>query len=433
MPVTALDEVPGSLSHRWPQFLADGRHFIFYALSNSPSVNGGALSGGTYVGSLDGGKPKLLLRGDTNAVYAAPDHLLFARNGVLMAQQFDPARLALHGDPIAIANSVRIIPAAWYVMASASQNGILAYAAGTGPGGWRMEWFDRNGKAMGSVGGTQFFHEPRLSPDGKELAAVISRVPATQANIWVFDLAKGTARRVTFGSSEPLTVIWSPDGKTLAFSAYRAGSTQVYEKPVNGTGATQLLFKDGAPNKHPISWSSDGRYITIERVDPQGKTGWDVWILPLFGDRKPFPFLNGAANEYDTSFSPDGKWVAYVSDETGRAEVYIVPFPKRSGKWQVSMEGGSHPHWRRDGKEFYYLSRDNKLMAVKIQERNTALEIGNPQPLFQTNPPTSLYAGWIYDVTADGKKFIVDTQPPSSPSSDSITLVTNWPALLNKQ
>jgi len=426
-PVTALDELPETGSHRWPQFLPDGRHFLFYAASSSPGF-----SGATYLGSLDGRKPRLLLRGGSNAVYAPPGYLLFAQDGALMAQRFDASRFGLSGDPIPIANPVRVLPTAWLVMASASQNGVLAYSAEKAANGWQLEWFDRHGKAMGSIGGTQFFHEPQLSPDGKKLAVVVGANPVMAGNIWVFDLMKEAAARVTFAQEQTFGPIWSPDEMRIAFSSNRAGAYQLYEKAANGAGTTQPLTEDHALSEAPDSWSSDGRYIAYERVGLQGKTGSEIWILPLFGDKKPFPFLSSASNESMASFSPDGKWLAYVSDESGRAEVYIVPFPKRSGKWQVSTEGGTRPRWRRDGKELFFVSLGNKLMAVPVREENNTLDIGSPEPLFQINPPDSQYAGWIYDVTPDGKRFIVVTRLPEPPSAEPITLVVNWPELLKK-
>lgn len=425
-PVTTLGQLPAEGNHRWPQFLPDHRHFLFYAASNSAGV-----SGGTYVGSLDGRKPRLVLRGDSNAIYAPPGYLLFAQDGALMAQRFDAVRLELSGNPIPVANSVRILPTAWRTMASASQNGILAYTAGTAAAGWQLEWFDRNGKAEGSIAGTHFFKEPNLSPDGEKLGVVIGAMPIMQGNIWVFDLATAALERVTFTASQAYGPIWSPDGTRIVFSSNRTGAYELYEKAANGTGGVRSLTQDNSLQGAPDSWSSDGRYIAYNRPDPQGKTGADIWILPLFGDKKPFPFLNSEANEGGASFSPDGKWLAYVSDESGRNEVYIVPFPKRNGRWQVSTEGGRAPRWRRDGKELFYLSRANKLMAVKIREINTTLAIGSPQALFQTHPPPSLWPGRTFDVTPDGKRFIVVTRLATPAGAEPVTLLVNWTALLN--
>jgi serine/threonine protein kinase len=427
--VTTLDEVPQKEGQRFPQFLPDSRHFLFYAVSDSPE-----LSGGTWVGSLDGGKPKLLLSGAANAVYAPPGYLLFEQGGALMAQRFNLARLELTGEPIRIANPVQVLPTAWLVMASASQNGALAYSAETAANGWQLEWFDRSGKAMGSVGGTQFFRAPHLSPDGKKLAVQIGAMSASyESDIWLFDLAQGSPTRLTFDPGIKRGALWSPDGMRLAFFSSRNGKYYLNEKPANGTQPSEPLLEETSWEDTPTSWSPDGRYIAFDREAVRGETGTQIWMLPLFGNRKPFPFPEGASNYGGATFSPDGKWVAYESNESGRSEVYIVPFPRQGGRWQVSMEGGFAPRWRRDGRELFYLSLTNKLMAVKIQESGTSLSIGRAQALFQTNPPATQWASWRYDVTADGKRFIVVTRLPAPPSAEPITLVVNWPALLAKQ
>lgn len=427
-PVTTAEEVPQEEGQRWPQFLPDNRHFLFYAASESPE-----LSGATYVGSLDGGKPRLLLSGATNAMYAPPGYLVFARDGRLMAQRFDAASFQLTGDPVQIANPVKSLPTAWRIMVSASQNGILAYVGGAGSNGWQLAWFDASGKQMGTIGGTQFFRSPHLSPDGKEFAVAIGDLPAYKLDIWLFNLASGTRRRLTFDENQIFGPLWSPHGTTLAYFSTRNGKYYLEEKPTDGAGPVQPLIEDNSVEDVPDSWSPDGRYIAFTRSDTRGGAASQIWILPLFGDKKPYPFLNGEYDESEASFSPDGKWLAYVSDESGRGEIYIVPFPKRSGRWQVSTEGGASPHWRRDGKELFYVSPANKLMATQILESRTSLRIVSSRPLFQTTPPESLWAGWRFDVTADGKKFLVVTRSPEHASAQPVTLVANWPALLKQK
>ncbi|MDE3179081.1 MAG: serine/threonine-protein kinase [Acidobacteriota bacterium] len=419
LPVTTLDRARRETGHRWPQFLPDNRHFLYYAVS--PSAD----SSGTYVGSLDGGKPKLLLRGDSNALYTSPGYLLYLRGGTLMAQQFDPGRLKLSGDPIAIAppGSGGGLIAAGRAVVTASRNGILAFGSGLGAAGWQMQWFERNGKPAGSLGDAKLFDAPRLSPDGKELAAQVGSA------IWVFNLARGVRARLTFDRSTDTGPVWSPDGSKIAFSSMRGGPYQIYEKAANGTGTAQRLLKDNAP-EWVDSWSPDGRYIAYERLDPRGETGWGIWMLPLFGDKKPFPFIQGPFNDREASYSPDGKWLAYASDESGRWEVYVVAFPQGNGKRQVSAGGGLLPRWRRDGKELFYLS-GNELMAAGIQEKEGSLEIASPQALFTASVAPGV-EWWPYDVAADGKKFIVVSQMTQS-SPAPLTLVVNWPALLKKQ
>ncbi len=420
--VTTLDPSRREASHYFPQFLPDKRHFLYDVDSESADFSG------TYVGSLEGGKPKLLLRGSSHGVYAPPGYLLFVHDGTLMAQRFDLGRLELSGDPVPIAQSAGAMQSSLRAMVTASRNGILAYGTGASAAGWQLEWFDRDGKPAGTIGGSQIFFTPRLSPSGKELAVAIGRGASPTRDIWVFDRARGVETRLTFNPFHNWTPVWSPDGTRLAFSSNPKGRFHIYEKAANGTGTTQPLLEDNA-TEYVDSWSSDGMYIAYGREDPQGKPGWDIWILPLFGDMKPFPLLQSQFNKEDPSFSSDGKWLAYDSDESGRWEVYIVPFPQGNGKWQVSTGGGSQPRWRRDGKELFYLSAENRLMATEVQEKNGSLKIGNPQALFRTHAARSAFR--TYDVTADGKQFVVITQPTQS-SAEPLTLVVNWPALMKK-
>jgi eukaryotic-like serine/threonine-protein kinase len=422
VPVTALDQSRQEAIHFGPQFLPDNRHFLFYAHSLSVDFSG------TYVGSLEGGKPVLLLRGSSSAVYAPPGYLLFAQEGRLMAQRFNPSRLELTGDPMAITQPTEGAHNDLYSFLTASQNGVLAYGT-EAVVGMQMQWFDRDGKPAGGTGGTQIFYTPRLSPDGKELAVTIAPLGGPSREIWVYDLARGVKRRLTFDQFHDWTPVWSSDGTKLAFSSNPKEKFHIYQKSANGTGTVRSLIEDDA-TEYVDSWSSDGRYLAYGRSDSPGKPGWDIWILPLFGDAKPFPFLQSEFNKEDPSFSPDGKWLAYDSDESGKWEVYIVPFPRGDGKWQVSTEGAEQPRWRGDGKELFYLSGDNKLIGVEVQERNCSLEIGNPKTLFQSNSVRSPFR--TYDVTSDGKKFVIITSPPQQ-GAQSIMLVVNWPALLKNQ
>jgi eukaryotic-like serine/threonine-protein kinase len=420
--VTAFDKSRQESSHRWPQFLPDNQHFLYYAVSASPDYSG------TYVGSLAGGEPKLLLRGESNAIFAPPGFLLFVRGTTLMAQPFDPSRLELSGDSAAIGENVTVLHPAWRSVVSASRNAIVGYWTGASAGGRQILWFDRKGKQVATTGSTDIFQDPRLSPNGKELAITIGSLGGNP-DIWVYDLARGARTRLTFEPSVERSPVWSPDGTRIAFASTRNLPLHIYEKAANGTGTTQPLLEDDA-REIPDSWSSDGRYIAYERQNFQGKIEWDIWILPTFGDKKPFPFLQSQFNETQAAFSPDSKWLAYTSDESGTEGVYIVPFPQGNGKWGVSTNGGSEPRWRGDGKELFFISPDQKLMAVDILERGSSLQIGNPQPLFRAN--FSAVPGVVYDVASDGKKFVT-LSPAEQVSTEPITLVVNWTALVKRQ
>ena len=419
---TSFDPSRHETSHRWPQFLPDGQHFIFY--SNSSAGD----SDGTYVSSLEGGKAKLVLKGSSNAIYTA-GYLLFLQNGNLMAQRFDSARLGMTGDPEAVANKVGDLLISRRALVSASQNGILGYwTNGTSGGGFQLLWFDRNGKQVGSTGvPTGLTVSPRISPDGKQLAVQVAR--AGGYDIWIFDLARGVRTRFTFNPADNLAPVWAPDGTKIAFESNPGGIAQIYEKSANGTGEESLILKDNA-NNTPSSWSLDGRYLAYDRYDPQKKTGSEIWILPMFGERKPFPFLTSQFNQRHPAFSPDSRWLAYTSNESGRDEVYVAPFPKGNGKWEVSPNGGSEPRWRRDGKELFYFAADAKLVAVDIKEKGDSVEIGSPHTLFQTYPPPLGLRP--YDVSADGRKFLAVTQTIQADTAP-ITLVSNWQALLRKR
>ncbi|HEV2350980.1 MAG TPA: protein kinase [Terriglobia bacterium] len=420
--ITTLNSTSGQTSHRWPEFLPDGQHFIFF--SNSTTRD----HAGTYVASVKGGEPKLILKGNSNAIYAQ-GFLLFVDSGNLMAQQFDLNQLQLRGDPVEIQGKVGTLDVADRSLITASATGVLAYwSISGGTGSFQLKWFDRAGKQVGASGTpTTLTFSPRLSRDGKRLAFQVSRVGGY--DIWITDLARDTRTRLTFNPATNTSPVWSPDGIEIAFSSNRSGINQIFVKSSNGTEAARRLLNDDAADD-PESWSADGRYLAFQRTDPQRKFGRNLWILPLFGDRKPYPFIESSFDQLYAEFSPDVKWLAYTSDETGRPEVYIAPFPKANGKWEVSTQGGVVPTWRRDGKELYYLSLDQKLMAVDIRENNNSVEIGSPHVLFQTNPPPLVLRS--YDSAADSSKFIVVTQSLNA-SSVPVTLVINWPALLEKK
>ncbi len=422
VPVTGLDASRAQTNHRWPQFLPDRQHFIFFSNSSNPDY------AGTYVSSLQGGEAKFILKGSSNAIYAS-GHLLYADGGNLMAQAFDLKQLKLVGDPMAIEGKVGIIDVSARALITASAKDLLAYWATDSPAAViEVDWFDRNGKKVGSAGYPKTIaFSPRLSPDGSRLALQSSHVGGN--DIWITDLARNTSTRLTFNPANNTGPVWSSDGKQIAFASNRSGIAQIYVKSANGAGAATQLLKENT-NDVPKSWSSDGRYLAFLRADPKPNASQNIWILPLFGDRKPFPFVTNSFIQDDPAFSPDGRWLAYASDDSGRQEIYIAPFPKANGKWQVSAQGGMVPTWRRDGQDLFYLDPEQKMMAVDIHENGDSIEIGSAHVLFQTNPPSLVNRP--YDATADGKKFIVLTQSDQT-SAVPLTLVTNWPALLRKE
>jgi serine/threonine protein kinase/Tol biopolymer transport system component len=420
--VTRLNVSRQESGHRWPQFLPDGKHFLFYAASYAAEQTG------TYAASLDRSAATLIVRGNSNAVYVSPGYLLFVRQGTLIAQRFDAASLRLVGQPEPLAEHAAVNSNVYRGVFTVSQNGILAYQAGGSLGqNAELLWFDRSGKQIGETGEPGALYTPSLSPDDGKLAVRVTAPGAgTVNNIWIYDLAKGTKTRLTFSADNEGDPAWSPDGKTIAFVSNRSGELHLYEKAADGTGSTSPLVVDNAWETLP-SFSSDGRYLFYDRLAAQKGSHVEIWAMPLFGNRKPFVVVQNP--QFDVGMpapSPDGKWLAYESAESGRREIYVVPFLHGSGKWEVSTGGGTGPRWRHDGKELFYLSPDKKIMSAEIFEQSESLVVGKVGPLFTVNP---LSGGYPYDVGADGKKFVVDTQATPK-TNQPLTLVVNWLSLL---
>jgi eukaryotic-like serine/threonine-protein kinase len=420
-PVTTLNGSLNERSHRWPQFLPDNKHFLFFAQSGNGSV---------YVTSLDGGQPKLLLQNETGAVYSPPGYLLFVRQGTLMAQPFDASKLHLTGDAVPLAEHASVNAVTHRAILTVSENGIMVYETGDATSDADQPvWYDRTGKQIEVTGTSGNYVEPRISPDGRKLA--IANAPAGgNFNIWVFDLARTTKTRLTFSPASDRQPNWAPDGKSVAFMSNRNGANHIYMNASDGTGASTPLTMDDASEFGP-SFSADGRYLLFERLAGQSNSRREIWGVLLSGDRKAFPVIQSQYDLYAPSISPDGKWLAYESRESGRPEICVIPFLHGTGKWEVSTAGGLQPRWRRDGRELFYLSTDNKIMAAEITEQGSSLLVGNVQSLFQVNP-VSFAGSSPYDVTGDGKKFVVASLA-SSQASEPLTLVVNWPALLKQK
>jgi eukaryotic-like serine/threonine-protein kinase len=427
-PLTTLDSSSGEIHHVFPSFLPDGRHFIYLRLSSK------AENSGICIGSLDA-KPeeqdsKLLLMTKFGAVYvppsdAGPDQLLFVRDGRLLAQPFDARQLKLSGDPVTVAEQVGTFLDAG--LFSASANGILAYIAGRSYEG-QLAWFDQKGRRLGTIGEPGLYLSVALSPDGTR--AVVSRL-AAQMNLWLIDLSRGTSSRFTFGPSSAMCGTWSPDGSRIVFAS---GSTfDLYQKSASGVRADEPLLKS-IDLKLPMSWSHDDRYLLYAITNPKTSKR-DLWVLPLEGEKTPFPLLSAEFNHRNGQLSRDDRWIAYTSDESGRDEVYVRTFsPEPSGaaseegKWLISTAGGSEPRWRGDGNELYYLAPDRKLMAVQLAI-NGGLVAGLPKALFQAPQITSTFP-YAWDVTPDGKRFLFAGQPEQREAP--FTVVLNWTSLLKQ-
>jgi eukaryotic-like serine/threonine-protein kinase len=417
-PVTSPDPAKGEVTHRWPQFLPDGRHFLY--LAGSPYGLKETPMNSVVIGSLDSKEKKLLMHTHSGAMYGS-GHILFLRQNTLMAQPFDAKRLEFTGEAFPVADPVREEETTIRSYFSVSQNGLLAYLEGAGEGDRELVWVDRGGKKIGGVPGKDVYLGPRISPDGKKVAYVRG---ASGFDIWSYDFARGVKTSLTFGSGSGqsnLFPIWSPDGQRIAYTSVRGGKFGFYQKAADGSGSEEVLLESTDYVKYLSDWSPDGKFLAYQD-NHQGVAS--TFVLSLSGERNPRPFLQSPFTMVRSSFSPDGRWLAYCSNESGDLKVYVVPFPGPGGKWQVSSGGGDYPRWRGDGKELFYLSLDNKMMAAEVKASGSSFAIGAVRQLFEIRVYRSQVGA--YDVTADGQRFILAYEPGQP--NESITLVENWDA-----
>ena len=447
-PITAGSPVGGASAT--PSFLPDGRHFVYSRGGGDGSANG------VYLGSLDTKpqeQPSKKLLADFSQVSYAPSsdpavgYVLFVRGattpgsaGTLMAQPFDTRRLELSGEAVPIAEQVSNLSFSAstdvLVYVKGSQTVAAPETAGTIQG--QLTWFDREGKSLGTVGDPGLYRAVAFSPDGKRLA--FERADPQKVrnwNIWLYEFARGVTTRFTFDSDWDANPVWSPDGSRIAFGSNRGGQFDLYQKTSNLAGEDELLFKS-SESKVPSSWSPDGRILLYYNVTP---LPFHLWLLPLGGgeaDRKPVRIGHSEFNEIWAKISPDGRWIAYHSDESGKDQIYVRPFDPSlvsgspsaggtplKGKWMVSKDGGTTAVWRRDGKELFYLSLDGAAMAVEVSTSGV-FQAGVPKVLFKV-PGGVLF----WDATPDGKRFLM-AAPSSGSAPPPFSVVLNWQAALKK-
>jgi eukaryotic-like serine/threonine-protein kinase len=414
-PVTKLDKMQ---SHRFPRFLPGGQQFLFF-------VPGTPENQGIYLGSLDSEVTTRLTGSDTAGAYLSPGWLVWVQGGTLRARRLDVEGRKLVGDPVILADPVAFDPATASGAFSVSDTGMVAYRTGAAGGRRQLGWFDRTGKALGPLGAPDenYPSSPRISPDGRRVA--VHRTVQGNRDIWLLDGAR--ASRFTFDAAFDRFPAWSPDGDRIAFDSNRKGVSNLYIKSVGGDDEELLL--ESAQNKFVNDWSRDGRFLLFMSGEPT-----ELWVMSLNGDRKPWLFLKTSFNSEQAQFSPDGRWAAYMSNESGRTEIYVRPFLEGTlgpdnggGQRQVSTAGGIHPAWRPDGKELYFIAPDSTLMATPVQVRGALLEPGDPIPLFKTHVVVGGVDGGLgrqYDVARDGR-ILINTVPDDAASS-SITLLQNW-------
>jgi eukaryotic-like serine/threonine-protein kinase len=419
LPVTSLDLARGETSHIWPQFLPDGRRFIFLARSEQAEHDGV-----TYVGSLDSPDRVRLVSADSHATYAPQGYLLLMQANTLVAQAFDAKTLQLSGDPISIAEQVERTPGTFRGAFSISRTGVLAYRPIEET---QLAWYDRTGRELQSIGTPGPYSNPALSPDEERIAVGRLDFKTGTSDIWVIDLARGgIASQLTFDVTAETTPLWWPDGRRIIFRS----PTGLYERTASGIGnEAPMLLRKVPPVGYALDWWNDGQALIYH--SRSRKTGLDVWMLPTAGDRTPIPLLQTEFQEGYARLSRDGRWMVYVSNKSGTHEVYVRAFPSGDGERQISTKGGFEPAWSADGKELFYLAPDRTLMSVAVNGTST-LETGLPSRLFETRMSVAFNPSYTrnqYMVSADGQRFLIN-QPPVSAPSPPITVVVNWPAAL---
>jgi eukaryotic-like serine/threonine-protein kinase len=413
-------------SHRFPFFLPDGRHFVFY-ISSSSSPSGSKDSdtvAGLYIGDLKTKAYTYLLHTDSNAQYAN-GYLFYLQQRNLMAQPFDLSSAHLSGSPVPVAQQVQYNPDRWQGSFSVDTRGALVYMGGE-EAARQLQWFSRDGKTLDTVGPPGILGHPALSPDGKKLA--FSMVPANSTNrdIWIYDLARGGGSRLTFNDAPDNVPIWSHDGTRVAYTNERTSYGDIYVQSSSGLGGEELI----PPANHEglkvaNDWTPDGKLLYMYLT-----AGPKLWIHDSSPGKADYPFLKTNSTEGLAKFSPDGHWLSYTSEETGRSEIYVVPYPELNGKWQVSSNGGNMARWRKDGKELLFVSPEGNLMSVAVSTEGKSFKAETPKPLFDTRIVATVRDTWQYDMTPDAQKFIINTRIEHA--EEPITLYSNWATDLHK-
>jgi Tol biopolymer transport system component len=414
-PVKILDS--SSSSYRLPFLLPDGRRFLFTMFPSNEA----------RLGSVDSTNTTKVVDTESQVVFVQPGYLLFVRQGVLVAQPFDPHSGTLSGEFHPLVENMEVYPSG-YAPFSASANGSLAYRVGSSSETTQLTWVDRGGKALGTVSQPGRYRNPLLSPDQSRIAIEVAGESGRNRDIWQIELARGASSRLTFDPRNDIYPVWSPEGSRIAFGSDREnGMFSVYQRPSNGSAAEELLFKSTSENAAPYSWSPDGQILVTRYIN---NGSYNTGLLALAGDRKLRPFQSVTFTQVASQVSPGGQWIAYQSNESGRYEVWVETFPTPGGKWQVSKDGGTFPKWRGDGKEIFYYAVDGQLMAAPIENDNV-FRAGPAVPLFKAEilngPVSSIGFRAQYDVTRDGQRFLLNV-PVEDSRSSPINVVLNWAA-----
>jgi Tol biopolymer transport system component len=424
--ITSLDKSRRELNHFWPSFLPDGRHFLYVATANDSDISKAAPS--VYVAALDGSSRTLLPRIHSRTIYADPGYLLFAEEGAVLAQAFDVSRLRVTGEATQLANGVASFRSLGTGHFAVSANGTLVYLGNDDK--YQLAWYDRHGETADAGWAKQTYGSVRISPDGQRAAVDVYDPRNGEADLWVYDLVRNVPGRFTSDAPSDRNAVWSPDARRILYTTERGGSPNLFTKAFEGSGEIVPMVRHPGPIVGE-DWSADNRWIAYSVNTAQ--TLHDLWLKPLGGDRQEKVFLATRFDEAAARFSPDSRWLAFVSNEiNATSEVYVAPLDAPGQRRQVSIGGGSSPRWRRDGRELFYLSADGRsIMAVAI-ESLASFKLGKPERLFGLgNVPVARdgLRGAVYDVTPDGRRFLISL-PYGDQGSSQITVVLNWTRLL---
>ena len=424
--VTTLDEASGDVQHSFPSFLPDGRHFLFTVIGSRTGANEARA---IYLGSLDNEAPRLLIDAGSHGKYAS-GHVLFLRDAKLLAQRFNPDALKLEGDAVVIAQGVQITPriSGGTGAFSVSANGVLLYQTGVGVLS-QLAWMDRTGKTRRLLGERADYGDVALSPDGSRVLVSILDPQLGTRDLVLYEVARQVRERFTTEPSDDYAPVWSPDGNRAAYTSAREGSIEIYERSLTGASPDRTIVSGGSRlGKFAASWSPDGHLAYIAGGRALARS--DIQIVPVNGG-SPRPFLDSPTVETQIRFSHDGRWVAYAANESGMMQVYALPFPGPGAKQRVSLDGGSWPRWRADGREIFFLmpgktANEYTLLAADVTHENASIRIGDPKPLFNVRlRPMGRLDAFPYDVTPDGQQFLFNTFVEEA-TSTGLTLVINW-------